>query len=116
MQHLQGQSWAWRDNTNLIQHLKQHHLAEFAKCDEASKGQHSGAKGKRQATASTETSQPPLLAYMNTFLLVEKDTTPTNHKITWQNVIWLLKYRGKLWEGRQQKNDSDSDGDKDSDR
>ena len=50
---------------NLIRHLNQNHPVEFAMFDEASKGQRSGAKGKRQGTASTETSQPPLLAYMN---------------------------------------------------
>ena len=39
----------------------------------------------------------------STFLLVEKGTTPTNHKIMWNS--------GKMWEVRRQKSDSSSDGD-----
>ena len=30
------------------------------------------------------------------------------------HMIWLLRSRGKLWEGRWQKSDIESDGDKDS--
>lgn len=54
--------------TNLIRHLRQHHSAEFAKFNEASKGQHSGAKGKQhQAQASTgaSTNQQTLLALLS---------------------------------------------------
>ena len=32
------------------------------------------------------------------------------------HVIWLLRNRGKLWEGRQRKSDSNNDGDRDSNR
>ena len=34
----------------------------------------------------------------------------------WQNTFQLLRNRGKLWEGRRRKSDSDSVGDRDSDR
>ena len=49
------------------------------------------------------------------FLLVEKSTTPTQTYMA-NYVIWLLRNRGKLWEGWWRKSDSDSDGDRDNDR